>query len=359
MLADARFGYREQRSLRTRELLVRQDQTGLLTDGSGKSVSSFMTQNPPEHTRLRRFAAPAFTTRSVERLRLRVTDRVNALLDKIIGAGEINLVEAFANPLPFGLICEILGIPVTDRALVKRCSDIIALGLDPDFLVPQEIVAQRVHDMLEIAAYFRELAAERRRRPQQDLMSALVKAGDGGDALTPAEVVATCTLFLVAGHASTSSFIASGVLALLDHPDQLALIRGEPDLTANAVEELLRYDAPVQTLFRTALADVTLGDTVVPAGTKVMALLGAANRDPGQFADPDRLDLTRTGSRHLSFSQGTHFCLGAMLARLQATIALRCLMDRTSIVELADQPRWKPNFSLRGPESLPVTLGAA
>lgn len=356
VLRDPQFGYKEPRALRTRELLVQKDHAGLLTDDTGRSVNSFLTQNPPEHTRLRKFVSPAFTARSVARLAQGVTEHADGLLDAVLDAGEADLVESFTYPLPFSMICGLLGIPAADRGMVQRWSHTITRGLDPDFLLSQDMISDRVYAMLDIAAYFRELAAERRRRPGEDLLSTLVAIEDDGDALTSAEVFSTCIMLLIAGHESTASLIAGGILALLEHPDQLARLYAEPDLVAGAVEELLRYDPPVQTVFRTALADVTLGETPVPAGTKVMSLLGAANRDPAEFPDPDRLDLTRTGIRQLAFSQGIHFCLGATLARLEAKIALRRLVERTSSVVLTGQPQWKPNFSLHGLATLPVTL---
>ncbi|GAB3727803.1 cytochrome P450 [Amycolatopsis oliviviridis] len=355
VLCDQRFGYREPRALRTRALLVEQDRDGLLTDrASGRSVSSFMTQNPPQHTRLRRLVAPAFTGRAVTRLRRRVVEHADALLDDIVAAGEVDLVETFAYPLPFRIICELLGVPPEDRAPFPEWSHAIALGMDPDFLLSQEEVARRARAMLDAAAYFHELAKRRRRHPREDLVSVLVQA-DGG-ALSSAEVSSTCIMFLVAGHESTASLIALGSHALLTHPGQLDLLYSDPSLTANAVEEFLRYDTPGQTVVRTALTDTTIGEEPVPAGTKLMSLLGAANRDPAVFPDPDRFDLTRSGIRHLGFSQGTHFCLGAALARLEMSVAVRRLIDRTRSLEPAGPARWRGNFSLRGLAKLPTVL---
>lgn len=357
VLRSPQFGYGEPRAPRARTLITEKDCAGLLLDASGKSVSSFLTQNPPQHTRVRKLVSPAFTARSVARLAPRITGLVDALLDKALHVGEVDFIESFSCPLSFTVLCEILGIPAVDRELVRNWSRTLARGLDPEFLLPQERVNQRVQAVLDAAVYFDELVAERRRRPQVDLLSTFARVEDDGDALTSAEVLSTCILLLVAGHETVASLIGCGILALLNHPDQLARLYAEPNLAASAVEELLRYDPPPQLVFRTALADVILDETLIPAGVTVILLLGAANRDPAAFSDPDRLDLTRgTGHRHLGFSQGIHFCLGAPLARLEVTIALRRLMERTSALALIGEPRWKPNIALRGLEALPVAL---
>lgn len=356
VLRDQRFGYDEPRAPHSRALLVQKDHAGLLLGADGRSVSSFLTQNPPQHTRLRKFVAPVFTARSVARLAPRITEIVDVLLDVALDTGEVDFVESFAAPLPFTVLCELLGVPAADRHLAESWSHTLARGLDPEFLLPQDKVEQRVQALLEAAAYFHELAAERRRRPGADLLSTLVAAQDKSDPLTQAELLSTCILLLVAGHESTASLLAGGLLALLNHPDQLARLYAEPDLAAGAVEELLRYDPPPQLVFRTALTDVTLGETRIPAGAMTISLLGAANRDPAAFPDPDRLDLTRTGPKQLGFSHGIHVCLGAPLARLEATIALRRLMERTSTLALTGRPQWKPNIGLRGLETLPVTM---
>ncbi|WP_330179038.1 cytochrome P450 [Nocardia sp. NBC_01503] len=356
ILCDPRFGYSEPRAPLGRALLTEHDRTGLLRDDHGKSVSSFLTRNPPDHNRLRRFVAPSFTPRAVARLAPRITAITDALLDTALASREVDLVESFAYALPFTVICELLDIPAADHTMVQHWSHTMARGLDPEFLVPPQRVEQRVRAVLETAAYFHELSAQRRAHPGSDLLSELATIEDNGDALTAPELLSTCLLLLVAGHESTASLIASGVLALLDHPDQLARLRAEPGLAAAAVEEVLRYDPPPQLVFRATLTDLTIGESFLPAGTMAMVLLGAANRDPAEFPDPDRLDLTRATQRHLAFSQGIHFCLGAPLARLQATIALRRLLERTTTVALNGQPRWKPNVALRGLEALPITL---
>ncbi|WP_019633032.1 cytochrome P450 [Actinomadura atramentaria] len=319
---------------------------------------SFLTMDPPDHTRLRRLVSKAFTPRLVERLRPRVT----ALVDDLLAAahGSTDLIAALAYPLPVVVISELLGVPPEDHERFKAWSDALARGLDPDFLLPADELARRDEARAEFAAYFRELAARRRAEPRDDLLSALVAVSDGGDALSEEELLGTCILLLVAGHETTVNLIGNGALALLRNPDQLARFRARPDGVAAAVEELLRYDPPVQLTLRTALTDTDLGGTPLRRGSLVLLLTGRANRDPAAFADPDRLDLARYAdgthaARHLSFGQGIHYCLGAPLARLEGQVALAKLFERD--VRLSPEPlTYRDNLVLRGLSSLPVTL---
>ncbi|GLZ06361.1 cytochrome P450 [Actinomadura sp. NBRC 104412] len=327
---------------------------------------SFLTMDPPDHTRLRRLVGKAFTARLVERLRPRVEELVADLLDALPEGEPVDLLAALAYPLPVIMISELLGVPPEDRDLFKGWSDALARGLDPDFLLPAGDLAKREEARTEFAGYFAELAARRRAEPRDDLLSALVAVSDGGEVLSEADLLATCVLLLVAGHETTVNLIGNGALALLRHPDQLAWFRAHPDESAAAVEELLRYDPPVQLTLRSALEDRVVGGTPVPKGGMVLLILGAANRDPAVFRDPDRLDLTRyagagTGRaeapRHLAFGHGIHFCLGAPLARLEGRIALRRLFERE--VALADVPlTYRDNLVLRGLSALPATIGS-
>lgn len=329
---------------------------------------SFLTLDPPDHTRLRRLVSKAFTARLIERLRPRVEDLVDELLAG--RSGEVDLIAALAYPLPVILISELLGVPPEDRDRFKGWSDALARGLDPDFLLPPDQLAERDEARAEFAEYFRELVARRRaalRGPlpaaqpdaPSDLLGALVAVSDGGDALTEEELLATCVLLLVAGHETTVNLIGNGALALLRDPAQLAWFRAHPDAAPDAVEELLRYDPPVQLTLRAALEDTEVAGTAVSQGSLLLLLTGAANRDPSVFAGPDRLDLARYGSdapRHLSFGHGIHFCLGAPLARLEGRIALRKLFERD--VALTGEPlHYRENLVLRGLSALPVTLG--
>jgi unspecific monooxygenase len=312
--------------------------------------------DPPDHTRLRRLVSKAFTARLIERLRPRIEQVVQELLAD--ASGEVDLIRALAYPLPVILISELLGVPAQDRDRFKGWSDALARGLDPDFLLPAADIAERDQARLEFAAYFQELSALRRSDPRDDLLSALVAVSDGGDALTEQELLATCILLLVAGHETTVNLIGNGALALLRHPDQLAWLRTHPEAVPAAIEELLRYDPPVQLTLRTALQDTELAGATIKRGELVLLLTGAANRDPTVFEDPDRLDLQRAASGHLSFGLGIHFCLGAPLARLEGEIALAALLRRDITLAGGDLA-YRDNLVLRGLARLPVIVSPA
>jgi len=317
----------------------------------------FLFLDPPDHTRLRRLVSKAFTPRTVERLRPRVQALVDELLDAVVPTGSIELIEDLAYPLPVQVISEMLGVPPEDHERFKGWSKDLARGLDPDFILPPDVLEQRNRAVEAFSEYFLELIAERRRSPRDDLLSALVAAEDEGDRLTEQELLSTCTLLLVAGHETTVNLIANGTLALLRHPDQLERLRDDPSVSRSAVEELLRYDPPVQLTGRVALEDIELGDATVEAGTFALLLLASANRDPDAFPDPDRVDLGRTDNHHLAFGFGTHFCLGAPLARLEGEIALTTLVRRCPDLALAtDELRYKENLILRGLEALPISF---
>ena len=317
----------------------------------------FLFLDPPDHTRLRRLVSKAFTPRTVERLRPRVQALVDELLDAVADAGSMELIEDLAYPLPVQVISEMLGVPPEDHERFKGWSKDLARGLDPDFILPPEVLERRNQAVTAFSEYFLELIAERRRSPRDDLLSALVAAEDEGDRLTEQELLSTCTLLLVAGHETTVNLIANGTLALLRNPDQLQRLRDDPSVARSGVEELLRYDPPVQLTGRVALEDIELDGATVEAGTFALLLLASANRDPDAFPDPDRLDLGRTDNHHLAFGFGAHFCLGAPLARLEGEIALTTLVRRCPDLALAiDTPRYKENLILRGLAELPVSF---
>src|SRR5215813_1835495 len=249
---------------------------------------SMLDRDPPDHTRLRGLVSKAFTPRVIEQLRPHIQGIVNRLLDKVEGEPGMDLIEQFAYPLPVIVICEMLGVPVAERSMHARHA---------------------------LAVYFRELIAERRAAPRDDMLSGLIAAEEAGDKLTEDELLATSILLLVAGHETTVNLIGNGTLALLRHPDQLERLRRDPGLITSAVEELLRYDGPVQRTARVPSEDIAIGDRVIPKGELVMPFIGAADRDPAQFPDPDRLDIGRADNRHIAFGWGIHFCLGAPLAR--------------------------------------------
>jgi cytochrome P450 len=325
-----------------------------------RRLRPFLFMDPPDHTRLRGLVAKAFTPRVVDGLRPRVQQLVDDLLDAVADRGEMELIEDLAYPLPVRVISEMLGVPPEDHETFKSWSRELARSLDPDFMVPADVLERRRQAVLAFNDYFRDLIAERRARPRQDLLSALIAAEDEGHRLTEDELLSTCTLLLVAGHETTVNLIGNGALALLRHPDQLARWRDDPSLARSGVEELLRYDPPVTMTARIALEDIEVGGTTVETGGQVILLLGAANRDPAQFPDPDRLDLARGQNHHLAFGHGIHFCLGAPLARVEGQVALSALMQRFPDLGLAaDEPDYKENIVLRGLDKLPLRFTPA
>jgi cytochrome P450 len=317
----------------------------------------FLFRDPPDHTRLRSLVSKAFTPKVVESMRAGTEQVVDELLDAALDAGRVDLLEAFAYPLPVRVICDLLGVPLEDQDRFKVWSDALARGLDPDFLLTQEVITARGEAALQFSQYFFELLAERRRDPGEDLLSRLAQAEDGGTVLSEAEMLSTCILLLVAGHETTVNLIAGGTLALLQHPDQLERFRTDPAVQRSAVEEMLRYVSPVQLTGRALLEDCEFGGVEFAAGDFAMLLLASANRDPDQFDQPERFDVTRTPNNHLGFGFGIHHCLGAPLARMEAQVALGALVRRAPDLALAGDVTYKTNIVLRGMEALPVTMG--
>ena len=317
---------------------------------------SMLDRDPPDHTRLRGLVSKAFTPKALESLRPRIQQIVDELLDQAERRGEMDLIEEFAYPIPVIVICEMLGVPVKDHERFKQWGLDIARGLDAIMLPPDSEVAKRsVSGRKALAEYFRELIAQRRAAPKDDMLSALIAAEEAGDKLSEEELLASCILLLVAGHETTVNLIGNGTLALLKHPEQLRRLRENPGLIGTAVEELLRYDGPVQRTARIPSEDLVIGGKTIPKGEMVMPFLGAANRDPAQFPDPDRLDITRTDNRHIAFGMGIHFCLGAPLARMEGQIAINTLLRRLPKLALASQqPEHRQSLTLRGLVSLPV-----
>jgi len=321
---------------------------------------SMLLQDPPEHTRLRGLVSKAFTPRRVAVLEGRVHALADELLDGVLDAGEADWIHAVAEPLPAVVIAELLGVPSEDHRTFRGWSSQLIDSL-PSFGQPG--ASERVEGLIgTLAGYLRERIAERRRAPADDLLSDLIAARDEQDALSEEELVATALLLLLAGHETTTNLIGNGLLALLRNPGELEALRADPaGRVANAVEELLRFDSPVQATVRVAREDVEIGGEPVAKGTLVVCGIGAANRDPAVHPDPDRLDLARTPIRHLSFGLGTHFCLGASLARLEGRAVFRRLGERVGRVELAGGGAlaYRANPVLRGLRSLPVRLAAA
>ena len=318
-----------------------------------------LNSDPPDHARLRKLVTKAFTARRVERLRPRITAITAGLLDDISARGvhgarlEVDLLASFAFPLPITVICELLGIPAGDRDDFRTWSATIVSNA----AAPEVFQAHAT----AMARYFVALLAAKRREPGDDLLSALIAARDEEDSLSENELVSMVFLLLVAGHETTVNLIASGVLALLLNPAELARLRAEPALIGGAVEELLRYVNPVNhTTFRCAAEPVEIGGVRISRGDPVLVALSGANRDPARFGDPDRLDLGRDSAGHLAFGHGIHYCLGAPLARLEAEIAVSALLARFGSISLAvpaESLRWRPSTLIHGLESLPVRLG--
>jgi pimeloyl-[acyl-carrier protein] synthase len=311
---------------------------------------AMLFRDPPDHTRLRSLVSRAFTPRMTEGLRPRVQQIVDELLDAAESTGPFDVIAALALPLPLLVIAELLGVPGADRAQLKRWSSAIFKGID---IVPPDeqdaALSAASIATVEFGAYLRALAAERRRVPREDLLSALVRIEEQGERLAEDELVHMCILLLGAGHETTTNLLGNGVLALLRHPVQLALLRRDGTLLESAVDELLRYDSPVQMVGRWAAANTALGGVAIPRGAMLIVLAGAANRDPAVFAEPERLDVTRRDRRALSFGHGPHYCLGAPLARVEGQIALGSLLRRFPRLALAEEePRWNGSPVFRG-----------
>ena len=335
--------------------------------GQGRPPS-FLSMDPPDHTRLRRLVSKAFAPRVIARLAPRIRELSDELLtgagadaDGDTGrqggqGGQIEVIGQLAYPLPVRIISELLGVPPGDHPRFAGWSASLVHSLQPRFLGSGgSLDAAADQARQEFAGYFGELIAARRARPADDLLSELIRAEDDGQRLSEAELIATCVLLLVAGHETTVSLISNAILALLRHPDQLAALRADPGLAAAAVEETLRYDAPVQFTARIARGAMQVGDVTALDGAVLMLLIAATGRDPEVFAEPDRFDIRRGATGHLAFAAGPHFCLGAPLARLEATIAVRAFATRLADPELDPAGlAYKPNLNLRGPASLTV-----
>jgi pimeloyl-[acyl-carrier protein] synthase len=318
------------------------------------SLSTMMLlRDPPHHTRLRALVSKAFTPRVVENLRPRIQEIVDGLMDAVQPAGRMELMQDLAAPLPVIVIAQLLGIPVEDRTRFKRWSDALLVIADGT-LAPAGFA-----DAERSAAAFKEylggIIPQRRAHPADDLISGLLAAQEQEDRLSSDELFSTCVLLLIAGHETTTNLIGNGMLALLRHPDQLALLRDAPSLIRSAIEELLRYESPVQLTSRVAKEDVEIRGKHVRQGQEVCLGLAAANRDPDAFPDPDRLDITRADNHHVAFGHGLHFCLGAPLARLEGQIAIQTILRRLPGLRLAtDSVEWRDGIMMRGLKALPL-----
>ncbi|MFF4059337.1 cytochrome P450 [Streptomyces sp. NPDC001668] len=307
---------------------------------------------PPDHTRIRRLVSKAFTPRTVEQLRPYVTKLAGELVDRLVAEGGGDLLTDVAEPLPVAVIAEMLGIPEKDRAPLRPWSaDICGMyELNPS----QDVADRAVRASVEFSDYLRGLIAERREQPGDDLISGLIAAHDEGDRLTEQEMISTAVLLLNAGHEATVNSTVNGWYALFRNPEQLAALRADHSLVPRAVEELMRYDTPLQLFERWVLDDIEIDGTTIPRGAEIAMLFGSANHDPAVFRDPERLDLTRADNPHISFSAGIHYCIGAPLARIELAASMTALLEKAPTLALAAEPERKPNFVIRGLEGLRV-----
>jgi cytochrome P450 len=311
-----------------------------------------LDMEPPSHTRVRRLVSKAFTPRMVEAMRAPIDRLMNELVDGVEGIDEFDLLQEIAEPLPVAVIAELLGVPEDDRRLLRPWSaDICRMyELHPS----EEDAAVAVRASEAFSSYLRDLSRERRRTPTGDLISELALVVDDGERLTEDELIGTCVLLLNAGHEATVNVTANGWWTLFRHPEALDALRAEPSLVPSAVEELMRWDTPLQLFERWALEDVELHGVTVPRGAEFGLIFGSANRDPAVFTEPDAFRIQRDPNPHLTFGAGIHFCLGAPLARIELQTSFGTLLRRMPQLELAEEPRWKPNFIIRGVEALRV-----
>ncbi|MVP01362.1 cytochrome P450 [Paenibacillus lutrae] len=316
---------------------------------------SLITLDPPRHTQLRSLVSKAFTPKAIAALEPRIVELTHELLDKVSASGEMDLIGDFSYPLPVIVIAEMLGIPSEDREQFKHWSDEVVASAD-NFAGEQSSEAADARSAMD--DYFRSIIAERRLNPQDDLISALIAAEDSQQQLSEKDILSFCALLLVAGNETTTNLIGNAVRSLLDHPDQLQKLREQPELLPSAIEEVLRYRSPLQAMFRTAARDVEIGGQKIPAGSRVVAWMGAANHDEQKFEDAGTFDITRSPNPHIAFGHGLHFCLGAPLARLEAKVALEAILERLPDLARANQEPLTParGFIVHGVSSLPLTF---
>lgn len=309
--------------------------------------------DPPEHTRLRGLVSKAFSSASLQRLRPQIQQITNELISKVRTQGFMDIISDFACPLPCNVIAAILGIPVEDWFKLYHWSDELSNILDP--LRSLEDYEQMNKVALEFTDYFKNLIAQRQQSPQQDLLSALIAVKEQDNKLSEEEIISVCMLLFFTGEETTVNLIGNGMLALLRHPEQMQQIKIQPTLIQNAVEEILRYDSPIQITTRVATENIDIDNVTIRSGEKVLVILGAANRDPAQFPDPDRFDITRANNSHLAFADGIHYCLGAALTRIESEIAINTLVQQLPDLRLSpDKLEWRNKVAFRSLKALPV-----
>jgi len=350
VLKDERF-VKDWRKVMTPEQL---DQVPAIPEVMKPLSRNMLDTDPPDHERLRALVSKAFTPRLIERMRGRVQAITDALLDTVEGQGDIDLIDDYAFPLPVTVIAELLGVPSEDRDRFRQWSDAAVSGNATQEYMEKILIPH----MQAFTDYLLAMFEEKRKNPKDNLVSALVQAEEAGDKLSEDELLGMVFLLLIAGHETTVNLIGNGVLALLEHPEQLRRLRDDPSLIKSAVEELLRYDGPVETSTeRFAGEDVAIGGTIIPKGEMVLVVIAAADRDPERFPEPDTLDIARMENKHLAFGKGIHHCLGAPLARMEGQIAIGTLIERMPSLRLKGSPdslSWRPGMVLRGLKALPV-----
>jgi cytochrome P450 len=352
LMRDRRFG----RGYDDPEALIRRFGPTALQEPAVVGLTHMMLmRDPPDHTRLRGLVTKAFTARRIEALRNGIQDLTDRLLDKVVPLGRMDAIRDLAFPLPVLVICELLGIPEADRERFVTGSSSGGALLNPTPPTRAELDSANA-GTLASSAYFDALFEQRRREPRDDLITQLVQAEEAGDRLTTAELGANVRLLFAAGHETTVNLIGNGFYSLLRHPDQWRMLCDDPTLVPNAIEEILRFESPVQAVGRTVSEPLVLGGVALEKNEIVVSLIGAANRDPAVFSDPERLDITRKDLRPLSFGGGIHFCLGAQLARIEAAVVFETILRRLPDLRLVDpdHPKWRPSFILRGLTELPV-----
>lgn len=327
--------------------------------GAGNLMGqSIITTDPPRHTKLRSLVSRAFTPRAIAALEPRIAAITDQLLDQVAPYGRIDLIQDLAYPLPVIVIAEMLGIPSDDRERFKHWSDEVVASADAMMGGGDAGSQQAINEMM---AYFRGIIAERRASPADDLISALLAAELEDERLSEQDVLAFCWLLLVAGNETTTNLIGNGIRTLLEHPDQLAKLRENPEMLSSAIEEVLRYRSPVQAMFRITACEVELGGQTIPARSRVVAWIGSANRDEDRFARADQFEISRDPNPHLAFGQGVHFCLGAPLARLEARVAMSAILRRLPELQRVDDAELEParGFIVHGVTSLPLRFSVA
>ena len=352
VLGDRTFSSDERHQRIYPRLRARNERAGI-PDPYEEDRMSMLRVDPPDHTRLRGLVSKAFTPRAIERMRPRIEEYTDQLLAVLPSRGRMELVSDFAAPLPINVIAEMLGVPLEDRDRFRHWSDEAVRTLGDGTLDDQRAAWAA---MQELGEYIGEIADARRRAPREDLISGLVEAEEAGDRLNEKELFATCVLLLVAGNETTTKLIGNSIVALLRNPAQLEILREEPKRIPAAVDELLRYDGPVQLTSRIVVSDREFRGHRLKRGQQLVLVLAAGNRDPERFERPDELDVLRDDVRHLAFSYGLHYCLGAQLAKLEAAIALEALITRLPDLRFDGDVAWGNNTVLRGPTSLPLAF---